>query len=463
MLAGRAGPSIVAMTITIPSLELIDASHPDFGDLCRLHNGMHTPRPKLIARCSSPVDVAAALDHARAEGLPVSVRGGRHHVAGYAIVDGGLVIDTSPMKRIDLDPNARTVRVGAGVLWGELDAATQAYGLAVTGGRDSTTGVVGQALGSGSGWLERRFGLTGDNVLAAELVTADGRSVRASADTEPELFWGLRGAGGNFGVITALELRLHPVGPVVYGGMLMFAGRDRAAILRNWRDVMDAAPDELGAAIALITAPPLPFLPEAVHGRPAVGVFVCWSGDPAEGEAACAPLRELGARAVDLLGPTPYTEAQKLIEPTVPWGLRAYWKAENVRALSDDAIAALVAAHDDCPAPMTQVVIEPKGRAIARVPEDATALGGRAAAFTWMAFSAWEEAEDDAMNIAWTRDLARSMEPFGMPLIAPNFLDGDEVARRERAFGAAKFARLRALKRVWDPDNVFRSCANIAP
>jgi FAD/FMN-containing dehydrogenase len=452
------------MSTTAPSLALLEPGHPLYEETCRIHNGMHaTRRPALVARCATPEDVAAALRHAHEAGLPVSVRGGGHHVAGHAIVDGGLVIEPAPMRAIDVDPAARTVRVGAGVRWGELDAATQEYGLAVTGGRDSTTGVVGQALGSGSGWLERRLGLTGDHLLAAELVTADGRCVRASADREPELFWALRGAGANFGVITAVELRLHTVGPVVYGGLLMFEADDRAAVLRRWRDVNDAADLALGTAPALITAPPAPFVPEHLRGRPVVGVFVCWSGDPAAGEEACAPLRAIAPLAVDMVGPMPYTEVQRLVEPTAPWGLRSYWKAENVPALTDEAIEAFAAAHDDCPSPLTAMVIEPKGGAIADLPEDATAVGARDAAAAWYAFTAWEHADDDAANIAWTRELARTMAPFGMPRIALNFLDGDDGARARGAFGDAKYERLRRLKRAWDPENVFRSCSNIAP
>ncbi|HEX2084121.1 MAG TPA: FAD-binding oxidoreductase [Solirubrobacteraceae bacterium] len=451
------------MSTTAPRLQLLEPGHPLYEETCRLHNAMHVRRPAYVARCASPADVAEALRFAREQGLPVSVRGGGHHVAGHAVVDRGLVIDPAPMDAVAVDPAARTVRVGGGVRWGALDAATQEYGLAVTGGRDSTTGVAGQALGSGSGWLERRLGLTGDNLLAVELVTADGRFVRAAPDSEPELFWALRGAGANFGVVTALELRLHPVGPVVYGGILMFDAADRAAVLRGWREANDAADLALGTAPALITAPPAPFVPEHLRGRRAVGMFVCWSGDPAAGEEACAPLRAIAPPAVDLVGPMPYNEVQQLVEPTTPWGRREYWKAENLAALTDAAIDTLVAFHDRCPSPFTAVVIEPKLGAIARLPEDATAVGARDAAHTWYAFGGWEDPADDEANIAWTRELAAAMAPFGMPAIALNFIDGDEAGRERRAFGEAKFARLRRVKRAWDPENVFRSCANVAP
>ncbi|HEX8205892.1 MAG TPA: FAD-binding oxidoreductase [Solirubrobacteraceae bacterium] len=451
------------MSTTASSLQLLEPGHPLYEETCRIHNGMHASRrPAHVARCSTPADVAEALAFARDRGLPISVRGGGHNVAGHALVDGGLVVDPSPMRAVEVDPAARVVRAGAGARWGDIDAATQEFGLAVTGGRDSTTGL-GQALGSGSGWLERRFGLTGDNLLAVELVTADGRFVRATEESEPELFWALRGAGANFGVVTALELRLHRVGPVVYGGILLFDDADRAAVLRGWREVNDASDRALATAPALITAPPAPFVPEHLRGRPAVGVFVCWSGDAEAGEQACAPLRALGSVAVDLLGPMPYTEVQKLVEPTAPWGLRSYWKAENVRALTDDAIDVLVAAHDRCPSPLTALVLEPKLGAIADLPEDATAVGARDAAHAWYAFGAWEDAADDEPNILWARELADAMRPHGMPEIALNFLDGDEGSRTSRAFGAAKYVRLRRIKREWDPENVFRSCANVAP
>ena len=452
------------MSTTAPSLQLLEPGHPLYEETCAIHNGMHrSRRPAYVARCRTPDDVAQALRIARERGLPVSVRGGGHHVAGHSLVDGGLVIDPVEMREIAVDPAARTVRAGAGARWGDLDAATQEYGLAVTGGRDSTTGVVGQALGSGSGWLERRLGLTGDNLVAAELVTADGRFVRATEESEPELFWALRGAGANFGVVTAVELRLHPVGPVVFGGMLVYEADDPAAVLRGWREVTEASDRALGTAPALITAPPAPFVPAHLRGSPAVGMFVCWSGDCADGERACAPLREIGAVAVDLLGPMPYTQVQTLIEPTAPWGLRSYWKAESVPALTDAAIDVLADAHASCPSPFTAVVIEPKLGAIADLPEDATAIGGRAAAHTWYSFGAWEHEADDAANIAWTRGLAEAMKPFGMPEIALNYLDVDDAARTRGGFGEEKYERLRRIKREWDPVNVFRSCANIRP
>jgi FAD/FMN-containing dehydrogenase len=446
------------------TLQLLEPGHPLYEEACAIHNGMHRARrPRYVARCSTPADVAEALRLARDRELPVSVRGGGHNVAGHALVDGGLVIDPAPMREVTVDPARRIVRAGGGTRWGDVDTATQEFGLAVTGGRDSTTGVAGQALGSGSGWLERRLGLTGDNVVAIELVTADGRFVRATRDEHPELFWALRGAGANFGVVTALELRLHPVGPVVYGGLLLFADDDRARVLRHWRAVDDAADRALGTAPALITAPPAPFVPQHLRGRAVTGVFVCWSGDAEQGEAACAPLRAIGTLAVDLVGPMPYTEVQKLVEPTAPWGLRSYWKAQNVQHLTDEAIDVLVGAHDRCPSPQTALVIEPKGEAIADLPEDATAIGARDAAHAWYAFSAWEDAADDARNIAWTRELAGAMKPFGMPEIALNFLDTDDGARARAAFGDDKYERLRRIKREWDPENVFRSCANVAP
>jgi FAD/FMN-containing dehydrogenase len=322
--------------------------------------------------------------------------------------------------------------------------------------------VAGQALGSGSGWLERKHGWSGDNVLAVEFVTADGELVRASAESEPELFWGARGAAPNFGVVTGLELALHPLGPVVAGGMLLYDGAEAASLLRELRDVIDAAPDELGVAIVFLTAPPEPFVPEELRGRPAVGIAGCFVGDVADGVRAFEPLRRLGP-AVDMVEPMPYTVVQQLLDPITGAGMRQYWKSESLPELTDAAADALAVAGTHPSSPFTQLIIEPKGRAIARLPEDATALGGRGAGWHYVATSIWERAEDDAAGIGWARSTAAALEPHTMLGGSLNFTSDNGGDRPRMSFGEAKYARLVALKDRWDPENVFASNANIRP
>ena len=419
--------------------------------------------PALIARCADACDVAAALAHARSAGLEVAVRGGGHHVAGFATRDGAIVIDLTEMAAVYVDPARRAVRVEGGVKWGQLDAATQEYGLAVTGGREPSTGVMGQALGSGSGWLERSLGLTCDSLIAAELVTADGRLVRASAHEHPDLFWAVRGAGANFGVVTAIELRLHPVGPIVLGGLAMFPAERGEEVFAAWRDLNESGPDEFGSCLVVATAPPDPNLPPDVQGRPFVGLAVCHSGSLDEGRALVERLYAAVPPLIDGIEPMPYTSAQKLIEPFAGRGLRQYWRAENLPALSDGAIAELLD-HGTHPAsPLSQVVVEPKGRAIARVDPDFTALTGRDGEYHWYAFSLWEDEADDDAGIAWARALTDRMRPYSIAGISPNFIERAGSERLRSIFGDAKYERLVALKREWDPDNVFNSNQNVDP
>lgn len=426
-------------------------------------NGMIDRRPAVILRCSTTEDVVAVVNHARREGLPLAVYGGGHSVTGSAVVDGGIVCDLRGLKGITVDPQARTARADAGLTWGEFDAATQEHGLAVTGGRVPTTGIAGLALGSGSGWLERRLGFTCDNLIEAEVVTADGRVVRASADENAELFWGLRGGGGNFGIVTTFHLRLHAIGPIVLGGMLMWPAAMAREVTRFWRDFMLAAPDEVGTGLAFVTAPAADFVPEPARGQPVVGVIVCYSGDIAEGERVLAPLRAFGPPAADLVQPMPYVEVQRLIEPANPPGFRNYWTADFLVGLPDEAIDTLVAGATRPVSPMTQILIAPGGGAIARVPDEADAFGERHAPFNVHYLSMWADPADDERNIAYTKELAGAMKPWATGAVYLNFI-GDEGYDRVRAgFGPEKYARLQALKDVWDPENRFRYNQNIPP
>ena len=425
-------------------------------------NAMIDRRPALIARCTSTADVVAAVQHTKAQHLDVSVYGGGHSVTGSAVCDGGLCIDLRGLKDIEVDPQQRTVRAGGGLTWGEFDAATQEHGLAVTGGRVPSTGVGGLALGSGSGWLERALGFTCDNLLEAEVVVASGDVVTASTTENPELFWGLRGGGGNFGIVTRFTLRLHPVGPIVYGGMLLFPAQRGHEVVRAFRDFMAGAPDEVGGGLAFITAPPADFVPEPARGKPVIGIICCYAGRPEDGPAAYAPLLELQP-AVAMVQPMPYVALQQLIEPGNPKGMLNYWTADFYDALPDEAVDALVDLATQPVSPFTQVILVPGGGAIRRVDEDATAFGARDAAFNIHYLSMWADPAQTDSNVDYTRRLAGALKPWSTGAVYLNFIGDEGLSRVEAGFGAAKFARLQQVKATWDPDNLFHHNQNIPP
>jgi FAD/FMN-containing dehydrogenase len=429
----------------------------------RVFNGMIDRRPAIIARCTNADDVVAVVNLAREHNLPLSIYGGGHGVTGSAVVDAGVVADLRGMKGIQIDPEARTVRAEAGLTWGELDAATQEHGLAVTGGRMSETGVAGLALGSGSGWLERKLGFTCDNLVMAEVVTADGSKLMASEEENPDLFWGLRGGGGNFGVVTAFHFRLHPVGPIVLGGMLLYPAPMAGDVLRFWRDFMLGAPDEVGSAVAFITAPPEEFVPEPARGQPVVGVIICYAGEVAEGQEVLRPLLEFGPPAADLVQPMPYVALQQLIDPGNPKGMQNYWTFEFLAELPDQAIDALVEHATKPVSPLTQIIVVPGGGAIARVDEDATAFGQRSAPWSTHFLSIWPDPTDNETNIAYTRATAAAIKPWTTGRAYVNFIGDEGLGRVEAAYGPERFARLRALKTKWDPQNLFRHNQNIPP
>jgi len=444
---------------------LIQPGDQDFDEARSVWNGMFDRHPALIARCTSAGDVVAAVNFARDNGLEVAVRGGSHSTVGYGTCDGGIVIDLSTMKSIEVDPQTQTARADAGLTWGEFDAATQEHGLAVTGGRFSTTGIAGLTLGSGSGWLERKCGLTPDNLLSAELVLANGERITASADENAELFWGLRGGSGNFGIVTSFTYRLHEVGPIVYGGQLVCMPDRAAEILAFMRDYMADAPDDLGAAVAFISAPPEPFVPPEMHFKPIVGIVICWTGDHEEGERVVAPIREAAQPVMDMVQPMPYTALQSMLDASGPKGIRAYMKAEFMEELSDEAIEKLARHGANRPGPLVQLLMEPMGGAIARVPDDETALGRRDVPWCYHALSMWMEpdAETADAHVAWARTLAEDVKPHTTDGVYLNFISdvGDERVRS--AYGPEKYDRLVALKDRYDPDNLFRLNQNIKP
>src|SRR4051812_10553138 len=434
-----------------------------YDDARRVFNGMIDRRPALIARCTSDEDVAAVVRHAVATGQPVSVYGGGHGVTGSAVTDGGICIDLRGMKSVLVDPSARTVRASAGLTWGELDEACQAHRLAVTGGRVSTTGVGGLALGSGSGWLERALGFTCDNLIAAHLVTADGVQVTASRTVNTDLFWAIRGGGGNFGIVTQFVLRLHEVGPTVLGGTLLYPAAEAAVVTCAWRDLMLDAPEALGSGLAFVTAPDADDVPEALRGRPAVAVFVCWSGPVHDGRDALAPLLLAVPPAADLVQPMPYLEVQRLLDDANPPGLRNYWTADAFERLPDQAVDLLVGLATRPASPLTQVVVFPGGGAIARVPEESTAFARRDAPFSIHYLGMWSDPADDELNRASIRQLAAVLKPWTTGTVYVNFIGDEGPGRVEESYGDEHFVRLRQTKLGWDPDNLFRHNQNIPP
>jgi FAD/FMN-containing dehydrogenase len=426
-------------------------------------NGAHDARPALIARCADAADVRHALGFARSEGLEVAVRGGGHSIPGFSSCDGGIVIDLGPMKGVEVDPDARTVRAEGGVTWAELDAATQEHGLATTGGLVSSTGVAGFTLGGGIGWLMRKHGLACDNLRAAELVTADGRVLRADASENPDLFWGLRGGGGNFGIVTGFEFDLHPVGPTVCAGAVFYPGDRAEEILRFYRDFAGDAPDELTTLANLITAPPAPFLPEEWHGRKLIALIGCYAGDPEDGARAMAPLQGLGEPVADLIGPMPYVQMQGLIDALWPKGTNAYMKAGYLRELDDPAIETAARFHQEATSPASEIHIQHFGGAVARVGDEETAYGERQAPFVLNVVAVTHEPGDLTPHIEWAQRLYAGLEPSLTGGAYINFLSAEGEERVRAAYGEEKFGRLRALKDRFDPTNLFHLNHNIRP
>lgn len=429
----------------------------------RVFNAMVDRRPSLIVRCADHDDVVKGLAYALETGSEVTVYGGGHAVTGSAVADGAVCLDLRGMKGIEIDPVARVARVEAGCTWGELDAATQQHGLAVTGGRVSTTGVFGLALGSGSGWLERSLGYTCDNLLAAEVVSAAGEVVTASAELNPELFWGIRGGGGNFGVVTRMTLQLHPVGPLVLGGVLLYPATQALEVLRSWSTFMGSAPDEVGGGFAFITAPSADFVPPALRGQPAVGIVVCYHGDVEQGRDVTAPLLAFGPPAVTMVQPMPYVALQQMSDGANPHGMRNYWSADFYGELPDEALETLCAAAAQSVSPLTQIIGVRSGGAIARTPEDATAFGNRAVRYNVHYLSMWADPGEDSRNMDYTRTVVAAMKPWSTGGVYLNFIGDEGQARVRSAFTTAKWERLQALKRIWDPGNVFRHNQNIPP
>lgn len=435
---------------------------PDYDDLRAVFNGMVDRRPSLVARCSTVDDVVAVVNHARDHRRDLSVYGGGHSVTGAGVCDDGVVLDLRPLNQVSVDAGSRTARVQGGATWGVVDAATTALGLAVTGGRVSSTGVGGLTLGSGSGWLERTFGLTCDNLRSCQVVLADGSVVSASATENAELFWGLRGGSGNFGVVTEFEFSLHEIPPLLYAGLLIHPGPRGAELLRFWRDFMDEAPDEVNSAVAFISAPPADFVPEPARGMPVVGLVVVYVGDPAKGEEVLAPLVGWGPPLVDLVQPMPYLAVQQMLDPANQPGMRNYWTSDFC-TLPDEACQVFARVANTHTSPLSQSLIAAGGGAVARVDDDAMAFGQRQAPFNIHLLNMWADPADDAAEIAWLKDFGAQVKPWTLQGAYLNYLGEEGLGRVKEAFGTAKFTRLQALKDRYDPENLFRHNQNIPP
>lgn len=428
----------------------------------RIWNGAIDRHPALIARCAGADDVGEAVRFAREQELSVSVRGGGHAVAGHAVCDGGVMIDLSLMKAVRVDSARRTAHAAGGLLWSEFDRATQPYGLATTGGIISHTGVAGLTLGGGLGHLMRKHGLTVDNLLGIDLVTADGERLHVDAEMEPELFWGLRGGGGNFGIATAFDFHLHPVGPMVLGGPIFWNLADAPAVLRYVREIVADAPDELGITIVVAKAPPMPVLPAAKYGQPVIGLLLVWAGDLQAGQQAIAPFRSLATPIAELIRPVPYLGIQSLLDNAAPHGRHYYWKSHRLPTLSDATIATIVGAVERITSPFSQIGGWAMGGAVSRVDPGATAVGEREIGFDINLNAAWLPSDPEpARHIAWVRETWEALRPASVGVYA-NFLSDEGQSGVQAAYGD-RLQRLTALKDRYDPTNFFRLNANIPP
>jgi len=419
----------------------------------KVWNGMIDRRPALIARCAGPADVVAAVRFARTHRLLLSVKGGGHNITGNAVCEGGLMIDLSPMKSVRVDPAGHTARAEAGLTWGEYNRETQAFGLASTGGVVSTTGIAGLTLGGGLGWLMGKHGLSCDNLISADLVTAEGELLSASAERHPELFWGLRGGGGNFGVVTSFEYKLHPVGPVL-AGMVLHPMAKAKEVLRFYRDFARNCPDEALAAAALMTSP---------EGQPVVAIIVSYIGDSRTGEAVLAPLRKFGSPLLDTIAPTSYVQLNTLFDAAVPYGgVQRYWKSSFLSELGDELLDIMIARSAKMLSPMSMVLFFHMHGAATRVDPKETAFGLRHDQWDYDVISQWSDPAETADHIQWTREFWTAVEPFATGEVYVNHLDAEEGTRIRAAY-SDNYGRLVALKNKYDRTNLFRLNQNIKP
>ncbi|HZR91679.1 MAG TPA: FAD-binding oxidoreductase [Gaiellaceae bacterium] len=437
--------------------ELLRPGSDGYDEARRVHNGMIDKRPALVARCRGTADVVAAVNAARVHGWEVSVRGGGHNVGGTAVTEGGLMIDLSLMKGIHVDPAARTARAQGGVVWRELNRETQLHGLAVTGGAISTTGIAGLTLGGGLGWLMAKLGLAADNLLSVELVTAGGSVLTASEDEHPDLFWGLRGGGGNFGVATSFEYRVHPIGPMITGGLVAHPIEAAGELMRFVRDFAEGAPDELMLITGAVHAPDGSGLPIAV-------VAACHCGTLEQAEADLKPVLEFGSPLMVQLGPMPYEAVCSMLDDGFPKGALNYWKSTFLSELSDIAVDTMVERFTSCPSPMSAMIVEHFHGEVTRVPLEATAVPHRQPGYNLLVAGVWPDADATDANVAWVRETYAAMQPFAASRRWLNYLASDDIDDvGVRAAYGPNYERLTKLKATYDPDNLFHLNANIKP
>lgn len=434
---------------------------PDYDEERSIWNGAHDCRPAVIARCAGVADVIRTVDLARSEGLPLAVRGGGHSIPGFSTVDDGILLSLSRMTGIQVDPDRRTVTAQAGCTWRDLDAETYQFGLAVTGGLVSSTGIAGFTTGGGIGWLMRRHGLASDNLVGADVVTADGQFRHASATEHPDLFWGLRGGGGNFGVVTSFEFALHELGPTVLSGLVFYPADEVEQVLTGYRAACAAAPDELTTLVNLTTAPPVPFLPESVHGKPVIGVGGCWSGDPDAGAAATAPFRSLGTVIADVFAANPYPGWQQALDPLYPRGIHNHFRSAFLRTLDDAALGVLQDSFAALPNALTEIHLQHLGGAVSRVAADATAFGMRDREFIVNVVARTPGADGFADVVDWARGVTAALGPDAGTYV--NFTGDSNPALVHAAYPPETYRRLVELKNRYDPTNLFRLNQNIVP
>jgi len=437
-------------TIFLPSAEGYDQTR-------RIWNGMIDRRPAIIVRCAGAADVVSAVNFGRDHDMLIAVRGGGHNVAGNAVCDGGLMIDLSLMRDVHAEPDDRRARAGGGATWGDFDAETQLFGLATTGGLISDTGVAGLTLGGGIGWLTPSYGLACDNLISVDIVTAEGQRVKACATDNADLFWGLKGGGGNFGIATSFEFQLYPVGPLLFAGIVFYPLESAQEVLVHFCDFMAQSPDELGGLAGFTTTP---------DGQPVLALVGVYNGDVLDGEAALKPLREFRQPLLDTFAPTSYRKIQTLFDAGAPPGLRYYWKSSFLKSLPEDAIAAVIEQAQKRPSLKSKIFLEFLGGSFSRVPKEATVFDHRDSPFNLLIIGAWQDTDQDEINRAWTRDTWQAMQPFASEGVYVNYLgtERDEGSNRiQEAYGPGKFKKLLDLKKKYDPANLFRMNQNIQP
>jgi FAD/FMN-containing dehydrogenase len=436
--------------------QILRPGDPGYDEARRVHNGLIDKRPALIARCRSADDIAQAVRFARNHGLEIAVRGGGHNAAGRATVDGGLMIDLSPMRRVAVDGERRIAVAEGGATWGDLNQATQEHGLATTGGVISTTGVGGLTLGGGYGWLQGKYGISVDNLLSAEIVTAEGRVLTASEEQNPDLFWAVRGGGGNFGVVASFRFRLHAVGPMVVGGLVAHPLERAGEVLRFYRDFTRSLPDELTVQAGVLHAPD-------GSGVKLAAILACHCGPVEEGQAAVAPIKQFGSPVMDALGPMPYTALNSMIDGGFPKGALNYWKSNFMKELSDAAIDTIVAGFARCPAPMSGIVIDHVHGAATRATVESTAFPHRSEGYNLLMLTQWADPALTERSVAWARESYAALDPYLEAGRYVNYMDRDDSGAQVAMAYGSSYARLREIKAKYDPENVFHMNQNIRP